>query len=123
MPVAAEPVVELETLQSFSCPVCGRVRSLTARSVRQIELGRRSGECQTGSGCRAAIDDDERLLRFWLIDAAGISEQDVRAAGGAASYVLEHGLPALLADLAAVLPADAELVERPRGSIDGRASG
>ena len=125
MTVAAtvvEPDLELDALHSFACPVCGRIRPLSPSASRAIVSGTRTGECRSGVGCRSALDDRERLLRFWLVDAAQIDERDVRRCGGAAGYVLEHGLPDLLADLADVLPADCEAVEDPHGSLAFRAS-
>lgn len=92
----------------FACPVCGRIRPIAERGARRIRKGETSGECRPGEGCRARVTVDERYRRFWL-KTAGVTELEIRRAGGAVPYVLEFGLPAELAALAGILPHDAEL--------------
>lgn len=111
----ADAALDPGRLQPFACPVCGRIRPLSPTAAKAVERGIRTGECQTGSGCRVALSDDERLARFWLIEAAGVDERDVRRAGSAADYVLEHGLPDVLRSLADVLPAG-DLIDRRGGA-------
>lgn len=98
-------------LQHFACPVCGRLRPLGDVAQKERRLGTTTGECANGTGCRAAISQEERFRRFWLVHA-GISRRQIRAAGGAGPYVLEFGLPEMLAALADVLPRDAPLTQR-----------
>jgi hypothetical protein len=89
-------------LQHFACPVCGRSREISPRALRLVVAGVRTGECRTGEGCRAALDDAERLRRFWL-KLAGVDEMTIRRAGGAMAYVAEFGLPDVLRDMALTL--------------------
>lgn len=111
----AVAALDLERLQPFACPVCGRIRPLTPTAARSVARGDRLGECIHGTGCRTALDKHERLARFWLIEAAGVDERDVRRAGSAADYVLEHGLPDVLRSLADVLPTG-DLIDRRGGA-------
>lgn len=92
----------LAVVFQFACPVCGAFRQVSPRALRLIESGSRTGECRTGEGCRAALDDGERLRRFWL-KLAGVDEMQIRRAGGALAYVAEFGLPEVLADMALTL--------------------
>lgn len=76
----------------FACPVCGRVRDVSARAFREINQGARTGECHQGSGCRA-VTRAERFKRWWLVEICCVPDDQVRRAGGAAAYVLEFGMP------------------------------
>lgn len=79
-------------LHQFACPVCGQVREISMRALREISQGARSGECHQGSGCRT-VTRTEKFKRWWLVEICGIPDQQVRRAGGAAAYVLEFGMP------------------------------
>lgn len=107
--------VELEQLQHFACPVCGRVRPLSRAAAGAVVRGATSGECPPGHGCRAGLDRPEHYRRFWL-RFAGVDELEIRRAGGAREYVRTHGLPDQLHALADVMPADAERQIRPRAN-------
>jgi hypothetical protein len=99
-------------LQPFACPVCGRIRQLSPAAANAIGRGAQSGECAPGVGCRTAIDQPERYRRFWLI-WAGVTELELRTAGGSIAYVLEFGLPAQLWALAGILPPEAIDADQP----------
>lgn len=92
----AEPVHVPSSIAT--CPLCGRRREISSRTVRAIAAGRRDGTCPPGQGCGAAPSDDERLRRWWL-EFAGVPRADVLRAGGASQYVALHGLPDPLGSL------------------------
>lgn len=98
-------------LEQFACPVCGRIRPLARSAANSVLAGRSSGECRIGEGCNAKVDQHEHFRRFWL-QHAGVTEIAIRAAGGARAYVLAHGLPAGLQDLADVMPTGAPVETR-----------
>lgn len=87
----------MSVLREFACPICGQVRPITDRAARAIRAGERSGICQSGTGCQRALDQAEKLRRWWLIQVGGIAEIAVARAGGAREYVGRHGLPDALA--------------------------
>jgi hypothetical protein len=86
----------------IACPRCGHTRYLHVVAVRAIERGNRSGECGPGVGCRKAITPFERMRRWWLLEH-GVTLEAIVRAGGACEYVLEHGLPPRLHELASML--------------------
>lgn len=90
--VATAPEGPLVPAAVVECPACGRRREISARVVRAIASGKRDGVCPPGEGCRKAIDEDERMRRWWL-DHAGVDRGAMLHAGGALEYVALHGLP------------------------------
>lgn len=110
-------------LHDFACPVCGRVREISARAFREIGQGARTGECRFGDGCRARLSNRERLRRWWL-NLCGIDDITIRRAGGAVPFVLEFGMPELpqihhVPVVRVLKRRPAHGVERPRSKLPG----
>lgn len=78
--------------EPFACPVCGHVREISSKALRQITIGRRGGECPPGQGCRAPLTQRERHRRWWL-RISGVPDVAIRQAGSAGGYVEQFGLP------------------------------
>lgn len=82
------------------CPVCGNEREISARQQRRIVTGIHAAMCfwcRTGKP-RLSEKYHDRYLRYWL-EWAGvdIGRNDPRR------YVLLHGLPPKLAELAVLV--------------------
>jgi hypothetical protein len=99
-------------LQQFACPVCGRVREISVRVHRAIADQAASGECRPGHGCRSKLSQEERFRRFWL-NVAGVTPLEIRRAGGAVPFVLEFGLPSMLAEISHSFPVERDAPARP----------
>lgn len=98
-------------LQPFACPVCGRVRQIGRMALHAIHVAASSGECRPGEGCRQRLTEAERHRRFWLLQA-GVTELELRRAGGAVPFVLEFGLPPMLAEISHSFPAEVDAPAR-----------
>lgn len=103
----------------FACPVCGRARRVSARVMREITVGNRSGECRAGEGCRD-VSKPERLRRWWLV-RCGIPEAEIRRYGGAARFVDRFGMPPLPSPPRMLAPVVRVPRPRPAGMDEPRA--